>query len=81
MSSDASRCLSSALGIDLSGQFVPRLAKTLMRSSAAKFWEVEVGASEKVFSDHFAALNHGEPCCPEVQQANMHNIHYYYKSN
>lgn len=42
MSGDASRCLSSALGIDLSGQFVARGAKTLMRSSAAKFWGAEV---------------------------------------
>lgn len=37
MSGNASWYLSSALGIDLSGQFVPRVAKTLMRSSAAKF--------------------------------------------
>lgn len=61
MSGDASRCLSSVLGIDLSGQFVPRVAKTLMRSSAAKFWGLEVSAREKVFSDHFSALSHADP--------------------
>lgn len=37
MSGDASWCLSSALGIDLSGQFVLRVSKTLMRSSTVKF--------------------------------------------
>jgi len=37
ISGDASRYLSPALGIDLSGQFVPQVGKTLMRSSTAKF--------------------------------------------
>lgn len=52
MSSYASRCLSSALEIDLSGQFVPQVAKALMRSSAAKFWGLN---SQAVFSDHVCA--------------------------
>lgn len=58
MSADASRCLSSALGIDLCGQFVAQGAKTLMRSSAASF----EGLNWTKFS---LTVSCGDPLSPE----------------
>ncbi|KAG7514982.1 hypothetical protein JOB18_047111 [Solea senegalensis] len=62
MSSYASQCRSSASEIDLSGQFVPQVAKTLMRSSSASLGgglKLEAGKCFlSPFYDRSSAWNH-----------------------
>lgn len=61
MSGDASWCFSSALGINLSGQFVPRVSRTLMRASTVKFCSLNL--ARKRFCLTICALRDGNHLC------------------
>lgn len=70
MSADAPRCLSSALGIDLCGQFVAPGAKNTNEIICSKFWGAE---PNKVYPD--CELRRSPLPREQVAQDNRHTMH------